>query len=64
MRLAKILIENPMFKNAAGEVLFIATSVQCYFEPLQSTIPFHLEGEGEPSTANYSATQIYKVHLQ
>ena len=46
-RLAKMLITNPKFKEAAGEVLCIMTAILCFFEPLQSTIPFHLEGEGE-----------------
>ena len=47
MRLAKMLIENPKFKEAVGEVTCITVGIQCFFEPLQSTIPFYLEGEGE-----------------
>ena len=46
-RLAKMLITNPKFKEAAGEVLCITTAILCFFEPLQSTVPFHLKGEGE-----------------
>ena len=46
-RLAKLLIKNPKFKEAAGEVFCITTAILGFFEPLQSIIPFHLEGEGK-----------------
>ena len=62
VRLAKMLIENPKFKEAAGEVLCITTGIQCYLEPLQSTILFHMEGEGKPGFNTMKSTVYVLVN--
>lgn len=45
LRLSRLLIQDPKFREVAGEVIFVTTSLQTYLEPMQAVLPGYLEGE-------------------